>query len=152
MVLGILQYTKSTDGVFTRGSDGYRIVTTDTPIQHRGGVAVSTLCFFLAPGNFGMDCEDRVDRVVTRLALAARPVATVLWREIYLSFFKMDADNPNLDPRGKFSWEVLASAYTAAIAPRILLACSRVGLPNIQCNDFDSRFFTAMSRADVMVE
>ena len=37
------------------------------------------------------------------------------------SFLRVAAENPNLDPRGKLSWEVFASAYTAAIAPRILL-------------------------------
>ena len=90
--------------------------------------------------------------VVARLAVSARPFAIVLWRAIYLSFFRMAAENPNLDPRGKLSWEVFASAHTAAIAPRILLMCSRVGLPNILYNDFDSSFCTAVSCADVMVE
>ena len=61
------------------------------------------------------------DNVVARLEVAARPVATVLWRAIYLSFFRMVAENPNLDLRGKLLWEVFASAYTAAIAPHILL-------------------------------
>ena len=73
--------------------------------------------------------------MVLRLLVAERPVATVLWRAIYLSFFKMAAENPNLDPRGKLSWAVFVLAYTAAIAPHILLTCSRVGLPNIGCRD-----------------
>ena len=36
--LGVLQKTKVTEGVYTRGSSGYRIVATDTPSRHRGGV------------------------------------------------------------------------------------------------------------------
>ena len=75
-----------------------------------------------------------------------------LRRAIYLSFFKMAAENPNLDPRGKHLWEVFASAYTAATAPRILLTCSRVGLSNILCSDFDFRFCTTVYPADVMMD
>ena len=51
------------------------------------------------------------NHVVARSEVAAIPVDTVLWRAIYLSFFRMAADNPNLDPRGKLSWEVFALAY-----------------------------------------
>ena len=90
--------------------------------------------------------------MVARLVVAARPVYIVLWRAIYLSFFKMAADNLNLDPRRKLSWEVFASSYTAAIAPHILLTCSCVVLPNIFCRNFYSSFCTAVSRADVIVE
>ena len=32
------------------------------------------------------------------------------------------------------------------------LTCSRVGIPNICCNDFASNFCTAVSRSDVMVK
>ena len=90
--------------------------------------------------------------MVSRFSVSEIPVANVLWRAIYLSLFNIDAENPNLDPRGELSWEVFASAYTAAIAPRILLTCSRVGLPNIFCSDFYSRFCAAVSRVNVMVE
>ena len=38
--LGVFQETKITDGVYTRGSDGYSSVATDVTVQHRGGVAV----------------------------------------------------------------------------------------------------------------
>ena len=92
------------------------------------------------------------DHVVAKFAVAARPVATVLWRAIYLSFFRMDEENPNLDPRGELSCEVFASAYTAAIAPHIVLTCSCVGLPNIFCNNFHSSFYTAVFCSDIMVE
>ena len=40
MDLVIFQETKGTDEVYTRGSAGYSVVATDTPIRHRGGVAV----------------------------------------------------------------------------------------------------------------
>ena len=40
--LGILQETKLTDGIYTRGLAGYSVVATDAPIQHHGGVAIST--------------------------------------------------------------------------------------------------------------
>ena len=86
------------------------------------------------------------NHVVARLEVAAIPVDTVLWRAIYLSFFRRVAENPNLDPRGKVSWEVFASAYTAAIAPRILFTCLRVGLPKILCSIFASNFCTDVSR------
>ena len=40
MDLGILQETKLADGIYTRGSAGYSVVTTDAPSPHRGGVAI----------------------------------------------------------------------------------------------------------------
>ena len=40
MDLGILQETKLTDGIYTRGSAGYSVITTDAPSRHRGGVAL----------------------------------------------------------------------------------------------------------------
>ena len=40
MDLGVLQETKITDGVYTRASAGYRVVATDAPSQHRGGIAL----------------------------------------------------------------------------------------------------------------
>ena len=40
MELGILQETKLTDGIYTRGSAGYSVVATDAPRRHRGGVAI----------------------------------------------------------------------------------------------------------------
>ena len=38
--LGILQETKLTDIIYTRGSAGYSVVATDAPSRHRGGVAI----------------------------------------------------------------------------------------------------------------
>ena len=40
MDLGIFQETKLTDGIYTRGSAGYSVLTTDTPSRHRGGIAI----------------------------------------------------------------------------------------------------------------
>ena len=40
MDLGIFQETKLTDGIYTNGSAGYRVVATDAPSRHRCGVAV----------------------------------------------------------------------------------------------------------------
>ena len=40
MDLGIFQETKLTDEIYTRGSDGYSVVSTDAPSRHCGGVAV----------------------------------------------------------------------------------------------------------------
>ena len=38
--LGVFQETKCTDGIYTRESARYRVVATDAPSQHRGGVAL----------------------------------------------------------------------------------------------------------------
>ena len=40
MDLGIFQETKCTYGIYTRESSGYRVVATDAPSRHRGGVAL----------------------------------------------------------------------------------------------------------------
>ena len=40
MYLEIYQETKLTDGVYTRGSAGYSVITTESPSRHRGGVAI----------------------------------------------------------------------------------------------------------------
>ena len=38
--LGIFQETKVTDRIYTCGSAGYSVITTNAPSRHRGGVAV----------------------------------------------------------------------------------------------------------------
>ena len=40
MDLSILQETKITNGVYTRGAAGYKVIATDAPSRHRGGVAL----------------------------------------------------------------------------------------------------------------
>ena len=37
---GVFQETKCTDGIYTRESDGYRVVATDAPSRHRVGLAL----------------------------------------------------------------------------------------------------------------
>ena len=38
--MGFMQETKITNGVYTRASAGYRVVATDAPSRHRGGIAM----------------------------------------------------------------------------------------------------------------
>ena len=40
MDLGILQEIKFTDGIYTKEPSGYCVVATDSPIRHRGGMAL----------------------------------------------------------------------------------------------------------------
>ena len=40
MDLGVLQETKCTVGVYIQASAGYRVVATDAPSRHRGGIAL----------------------------------------------------------------------------------------------------------------
>ena len=49
--MGILQETKITDGVYTRASAGYRIVATDAPSRHSGGIAM----FYREGAGFAVD-------------------------------------------------------------------------------------------------
>ena len=38
--LGVFQETKCTDVIYTHESARYRVIATDTPSRHRGGVAI----------------------------------------------------------------------------------------------------------------
>ena len=40
MDLGVMQETNITDSVYTRALAGYRVVATDAPSRHRGGIAM----------------------------------------------------------------------------------------------------------------
>ena len=40
MDLGILQETKLTNDIYTRGSAGYSVIATDAPSRHHGGVTL----------------------------------------------------------------------------------------------------------------
>ena len=51
MGLCILQETKLTDGIYTRGSAGYSVVATDALSRHRGGVAI----FYRSGPNFAVE-------------------------------------------------------------------------------------------------
>ena len=50
MDLGILQETKLTYGIYTRGSAGYSVVAMDAPSRHCGGVAI----FYLSTPHFAV--------------------------------------------------------------------------------------------------
>ena len=51
MDLGFPQETKTTKGIYTQEYSGYKVVALESPITHRGGVAV----FYLATENFSME-------------------------------------------------------------------------------------------------
>ena len=55
MDLGILQETKLTDGVYTRGSAGYNVIATDAPSRHRGDVAL----FYRSTPHFVVEAVER---------------------------------------------------------------------------------------------
>ena len=55
MDLGILQETKLTGGIYTRGSAGYSVIATDAPIRHRGGVAL----FYCSTNHFVVEAVER---------------------------------------------------------------------------------------------
>ena len=40
MDLGVMQETNITNGIYTRASAGYRVVATDAPSRHRGGIVL----------------------------------------------------------------------------------------------------------------
>ena len=55
MGLGILQETKLTDGIYTRGSAGYSVFATDAPSRHRGGVAI----FYRSEPHFAVEAVEK---------------------------------------------------------------------------------------------
>ena len=55
MDLCILQETKLTNGIYTRGSDGYSVVATDAPSRHRGGVAI----FYRSEPHFAVEAVEK---------------------------------------------------------------------------------------------
>ena len=40
MLSALLQETKITNGIYTRGSAGYKVIATDALSRHRGGIAL----------------------------------------------------------------------------------------------------------------
>ena len=81
MDLGILQETKLTDGVYTRGSASYKVIATDAPSRHRGGVAL----FYHPTPHFVVEAVERCGpnvvvfqgrRMPRRCASVSPPVAT----------------------------------------------------------------------------
>ena len=65
MDLGILQETKLTDGIYTRGSAGYSVVATDAPSRHRGGVAI----FYRSTPHFAVEAVEKFGTNVIRFQL-----------------------------------------------------------------------------------
>ena len=55
MNLGILQETKLTDGFYTGGSAGYKVIATDAPSRHRGGVTL----FYRPTPHFVVEAVER---------------------------------------------------------------------------------------------
>ena len=66
MDLVIFQETKVTDRIYTRGSDGYIVVTTDASSQHCGGVAV----FHCPPPHFPVEAVQQFGPNVVSFQLA----------------------------------------------------------------------------------
>ena len=67
MDLGLLQETKLTDGVYTRGSASYNVITTDAPSRHRGGVAL----FYRYTPHFIVEAVERYGPNVMGFQVAA---------------------------------------------------------------------------------
>ena len=65
MDLGILQETKLTDGIYTRGSAGYSVVATDAPSRHRGGVTI----FYRSEPHFVVEAAEKFRPNVIRFQL-----------------------------------------------------------------------------------
>ena len=70
MDMGILQETKLTDGIYTRGSAGYSVVATDALSRHRGGVAI----FHRPAPHFAVEAVQKYGQNVIgfQLAIGAR--------------------------------------------------------------------------------
>ena len=66
MDLRILQETKLTDGIYTRGSAGYSVIATDAPSRHRGGVAL----FYRSKSHFVVEAVDKFGPKVLGFQLA----------------------------------------------------------------------------------
>ena len=66
MDLGILQETKLTDGIYTRGSAGYNVIATDALSRHRGGVAL----FYRSEPHFVVEAVEKFGPNVLGFQLA----------------------------------------------------------------------------------
>ena len=73
MNLGILQETKLTDSIYTRGSAGYSVVVTDAPSRHRGGVAI----FYRPAPHFAVEAVRKYGPTVIGFQLATGGAAMV---------------------------------------------------------------------------
>ena len=66
MDLGILQETKITDVIYTRGSAGYSVIATDAPSLHRGGVKL----FYRSEPHFVVEAVEKFGPNVMGFQLA----------------------------------------------------------------------------------
>ena len=66
MDLGIFQETNFADGIHTRASAGYSVVTTDAPSQHRGRVAI----FYRPSPHFAVEAVQQFGTNVVGFQLA----------------------------------------------------------------------------------
>ena len=65
--LGIFQENKVTAGIYTWGSSGYRVVASEAPSAHSGGVAV----FYCLAENFSVEALQLHGAKVARFQLAS---------------------------------------------------------------------------------
>ena len=66
MDLGILQETKLTDGIYTRGSASYSVIETDALSPHRGGITL----FYRSKPHFVVEAEEKFGPNVLGFQLA----------------------------------------------------------------------------------
>ena len=66
MEVGILQETKFTDGIYTRGSAGYSVIAMDSPSRHCGGVAL----FYRSEPHFVVEAVEKFGPNVLGFQLA----------------------------------------------------------------------------------
>ena len=66
MDLGILQETKLTDGIYTRGSAGSSVIAMEAPSQHRGGVTL----FYRSKPHFVVEAVEKFGPTVLGFQIA----------------------------------------------------------------------------------
>ena len=87
MDLGVLQETKLTNGIYTRGSAGYSFVVTDSPSRHRGGVAI----FHQPAPHFAVEAVRKYRPNVIRFQLA-----TGAWRWYIVGYYLAPDDTSTI--------------------------------------------------------
>ena len=117
--MGIMQETKITVGVYTRASAGYRVVATDAPSRHRGGIAMfyregagfaveevrqygpNVLSFEVVSGRrrwyivgcyVAPDDAQTIDRVVTALGDQPKGTALIVAGDLNTDLGEMECD------------------------------------------------------------
>ena len=88
MDLGILQVTKLTDGVYTRGSAGYSIIATDAPSRHRGGVTI----FYRSEPHFVVEAVEKFGPNIIEFQLA-----TGAWRWYIVGVYLAPEDTTTME-------------------------------------------------------